>query len=601
MGRRVKYFIAIIVIMCLIYAQQYFVTHAEGTMTEIEETETRSEESESEETESEETETEESEPEKEEEDIPPVEEEKKIEKYELYIPEVNGKNGYYTKKPQITICHISEVGVTKYLLKREDGKTEEGVLKEKDEKIVIEESDFDEGSNSLHVWMEDENGEKIEKFEIRKELLVDTKEPEIQMSVPKGFDTWYQQSVNVSVKGTDPVSGVLNISCKAGGKAVGSVEANQSVFVITQPAISQKGVEVTVTAEDKAGNKSEKTKTVYIDQKAPETVINGAKDYMITAKPTVITGIIEEENALKEYDMQIIRENTRGKKRKLNIPEWNTEGTRKTVYCELKKDGIYYIKINATDMSGYESVQKMQIIIDKTDPVIRYIDKLDHRYVKKFQWNYQPQQIIQDFTTYTYDVRLDGQLYHAGKSVTTEGRHKITVKAVDAAGNQAYAEAEFLIDHTVPDIIFKNIEDGEEYEEERTFEIILGKETDIIRQIQINGENQIIKSGKRAYQYTLQTCQDYEILVKASDLAGNESEKTIYFRIIPKKILIDKITEPVKKYLSAERQSEEESVNKQSARKSKTTIPLPLKVASLSVVGMVSVLMGNMMRKKRRK
>lgn len=581
----------IIIIMCLIYVQQYLVIHAEERTTEtVEEIVEKAEETEEETKEETEKETE-----------GEVEKEKIVEKYEFYIPEVNGKSGYYIKKPRVIIHHISEVGVTKYCLKREDGECEEGILKEKEEKVVIEENAFSEGENQLYIWMEDENGEKIEKFAMKKEILIDTKEPEIQMSAPKGFDTWYQQSVTVSVKGEDSESGVVNLSCKAGENFVGSIEKNQGEFLITQPSVMQKGINITVTAEDKAGNKSEKTKTVYIDREVPKAVISGANNYMITAKTTVITGILEEENALKEYSLQIIREDTKGKRKKLDISEWKTEGTRKTVHCELKKDGVYYIKINGKDLSGHETMQRMQIIIDKTNPVIRYIDRLDQRYLKKFQWNYQPRQIIQDFTTYTYDLRIDGQIYHAGKLISAEGRHKMIVKAVDAAGNQAFAQAEFIIDHTAPEIIIKNVKDGREYEETRTVEVELGKESDAISQIQINGENQKIIPEQRSYQYELQTCQDYEIIVRAVDRAGNESKKTVYFRIIPKKILINKITEPVKKYLSKERQSKEQSENKLNNRQSGTGIPLPFTVASLSAVGMISILGGNILRKKRKK
>ena len=420
------------------------------------------------------------------------------------------------------------------------------------------------------------------------------------MSVPQGFDAWYQQQVTLNVEGDDSESGISSISCAVGGKVIGSVERKQGSFVITYPSVMQKGVEVTVTAEDKAGNKSVQIKTVYIDKEVPKVTITGAKNYMITSKSIVVTGTIDEENGLKDFDMKIIRESTEGTKKKMSVSEWKEEGTKKTVRYLLKKDGIYYIEIRATDLSGYTSTQKMQVIIDKTNPVIGYIDTLNQKYMKKFQWNYHPRDIIKDFTTYTYDVRLDGQLYPKGKSVTAEGRHKITVKAIDAAGNKAQAEAEFIIDHTAPEIIFQNIKDGEEYEEECSFQVELGKEEDIIQQIQINGEKQRIDLGLKKYEYTLHECQDYEIVVKATDRAGNEAEKRIYFQIVPKKLFIKRITEPVKKYLGAEHGQEKESSKEANAIQPTMKVPLILKIASVSTIGMILILSGYLLRKKHR-
>lgn len=594
-GRRIKYCVMLLIVMSLIYGQQSSTTYAGES--DIQKIETSTEEKQSEEKEPEDSENEG-------EDNPPeeVEEEpeKEIEKYDIQIPEPNGKKEYYTKKPNITICHVSEVGITKYCLKKGDEKIKEGALKEKDEKVVIEDELFSEGKHILHIWMENENEEKIEKYEMKREFLIDTKEPQIHMSVPQGFDAWYQQQVTLNVEGDDSESGISNISCAVGGKVIGSIERKQGSFVITYPSVMQKGVEVTVTAEDKAGNKSVQTKTVYIDKAVPKVTITGAKNYMITSKSIVVTGTIDEENGLKDFDMKILRESTEGTKKKMSVSEWKEEGTKKTVRYPLKKDGIYYMEIRATDLSGYTSTQKMQVIIDKTNPVIGYIDTLNQKYMKKFQWNYHPRDIIKDFTTYTYDVRLDGQLYPKGKSVTAEGRHKITVKAIDAAGNKAQAEAEFIIDHTAPEIIFQNIKDGEEYEEECSFQVELGKEEDIIQQIQINGEKQRIDLGLKKYEYTLHECQDYEIVVKATDRAGNEAEKRIYFQIVPKKLFIKRITEPVKKYLGAEHGQEKESSKEANAIQPTMKVPLILKIASVSTIGMILILSGYLLRKKHR-
>lgn len=481
------------------------------------------------------------------EDKPPVEEKKKvIAEYKIEIPTSNGEQGYYIKKPEITISHMSEAGVTKYCLKHGDSKLSEKRLKKKGEKAVISGNMFLEGRNILHVWMEDEEGKKLEKYELKKELLIDTKEPEIQMSVPEGFDKWYQGEVRLSVAGEDSGSGIVKLSCREGDKNLGSIGKKQGEFVISRPSVFGEGVDVTVIAEDKAGNKSERIKTVFIDKAAPEVAITGANNYMITGRSVNLAYEINEENMLQEFYAQTVWTNVKGKEKQLSSSEWKNNKKGKILTQTLKNDGIYHLKVQAKDMSGHVSMKDMQVIIDKTNPVIRYIEALDGQQLKKFKWEYPLHQMIQDFTTYAYEMRIDGQLYHMGETISAEGKHKMTVKATDAAGNTARAAADFIVDHTAPEIMFHNIEGGEEYEEERIFKVELAKEGDMIRQIQINGESQKINSERASYEYRLSECKDYEVTVKAIDKAGNESVKSIFFSIVPKKSLLERITEPIK-------------------------------------------------------
>ena len=133
-------------------------------------------------------------------------------------------------------------------------------------------------------------------------------------------------------------------------------------------------------------------------------------------------------------------------------------------YHFLKNDGIYHMKVLAKDISGHVSEEKFQVIIDKTNPVIRYVETLNGQQLKKFKWDYPVNQMIRDFTTYVYEMRVDGKLYHMGEVIDSEGRHRMTVKATDAAGNKAQMTADFVVDHTAPEIIFRNIEGGEAYE-----------------------------------------------------------------------------------------------------------------------------------------
>lgn len=622
MAGKIKCFIALMIVMCLIYVQQSFVIYAGEKETDLVQeqkeqekepdkavTEEKDEAGDAEGGEEEEKEVEDTD-EKEDEDIgsdqeekppveeekPPVEEEEKeIEKYEITIPKENGEHDYYTKKPEIVVRHISEAGITKYCLKHGDKKVVSGILEKKGDKAIIENKNFSEGKNMLYVWMEDEDGNRLDKYELKKDILIDTKAPEIQMSAPEGFDAWYQGQVRIHVSSEDSVSKVDKISCIADGKLIGSTERENGEFVINQSSSSGKGVDITVIAKDKAGNKSERIKTVYIDSEAPKVEIRGIKNYTISGKTVNIVCEIDEENILQEFFAQIEWENTKGKKRSLSTSEWKINGMKKIMSQKLKKDGIYNIKVQAKDMSGHVSVKNMQVIVDKTNPVIRYVEELDGQYLKSLKWAYPTRMMIYDFTTYTYEMKVDGQLYHMGKKIDSEGKHKMTVKAVDAAGNRAQAQAEFVIDHTSPEIIFRNVKDGKEYKEECIFQVELAREEDTIEKIQINGESQKIYPGRKTYEYALHECKNYEIKVRAKDKAGNEAEKTRYFSIVPKETLAKKITKPVRRYLGGIDSSAKDTSIQQENKEEKIDSdakPQLYKVAGIGIMGILIILSG---------
>lgn len=103
--------------------------------------------------------------------------------------------------------------------------------------------------------------------------------------------------------------------------------------------------------------------------------------------------------------------------------------------------------------------------MDKTNPVIRYVDQMQGAYVPYFQWNYGKEEVVQDDTEYSYEIRLDGRFYNTGTRVEDEGVRMLQVEAVDAAGNKSTAEAIFQIDHTPPRIRIYDVENGTSYEE----------------------------------------------------------------------------------------------------------------------------------------
>ena len=104
---------------------------------------------------------------------------------------------------------------------------------------------------------------------------------------------------------------------------------------------------------------------------------------------------------------------------------------------------------------------------------------------------------------------------------------------------------------------------------------------------------------KKVYEYTLHTCKDYEVTVKARDRAGNEAVKSIFFQVVPQKSLMEKIVEPVKVQWNmgkmANKEFPEEAVQ---GGQQKNRISVVFKAAGFGVLGSIMALFGMLYYRK---
>lgn len=103
----------------------------------------------------------------------------------------------------------------------------------------------------------------------------------------------------------------------------------------------------------------------------------------------------------------------------------------------------------------------------------------------------------------------------------------------------------FTIDHTPPEFIWEGIKEGERYEGKHEFKIRLKDAEDILRKVQINGEEQRDVEGENGASFSVEKAGDYEVLAEARDLTGNVAEEKIHFTVVKKKSLLEKIIDPV--------------------------------------------------------
>ena len=549
MGRKIRTGALLILVLAMIYTQQaviYAQNEAEKNMKKTTESEnsagTNGEDKEQEK------------PGGEEGDKDKEPEQPEIKRYELEIPKADGKNGYYLSKPSVMITHNGAYGTTVYELKHGEDTLLQGRIKyivsqeaeEQKTKISLEGEVFEEGKNILHVFMEDEEGNVIPEYDEIIEIRIDTQSPTVTLEAPEGFSTWYQKEAWIRVVSEDGAWGsqVDTVTCYVGNKIIGKSKENQSEFLITQTSKSGEGVPVTVTVTDQAGNKTEKTQKLFIDSLAPTVSLTGAADYLITSQPVTIEYQATDENKLESCRAVIDYEKPEGEKKTEVIDseeKWSLKNESASLVKTFQEDGIYKTSVQAVDKAKQKSEHFLQFMIDTKNPVIKMVDELQGKYLKKFSWDYPVDVFIKDFTTFVHQIQMDGRLYPIGTEIDTEGRHTLQVNAIDAAGNEAVARAEFVIDHTPPKIQFYQVEEGAQYEGILNFQVDSRKKED----------------GKYTFQIT--NPGEYEVSVTAADLAGNEAEENISFEIVPEKTILEKAAAPIQKILSGKTEKEQKN------------------------------------------
>ena len=505
-----------------------------------------------------------------------------IKPYQIVYNEPDGENGYYIHRPDGRIMHMSKRGTTRYLFKNGNNEQQEGILDRQNESFLLKQLNFTDGGNELKIWMEDEKGHRVENSESQKEFWLDSSKPVVHYEITGGSEIWHKDIAEVRVESSDGLNGsqIAEIICKTGEKVIGKSNKETEIFRMEEESKNGEGIPVTFIVKDVAGNKTIVTDKVYIDRNVPEASIQGVQDYMITSKPVKVNYLAEEENIFQVVQAHISKEDITGRKEETEITEWRIGKSdesgkmRKESSQTLTEDGIYKLRMKAADMAGHENQVERQVIIDKENPVIVHVDELDGKYLKYFRWDYSAGESVKDFTSYTYTMKLDDTVYRPGEKIEKEGMHTLVVEAVDSAGNKSDAKARFTIDHTPPVIRFENIREGESYEKERKFYIRTENQEDQIEYIKINGAKQKSEKQKGLYECKVDEAKAYEVEVKAKDLAGNEQISRIGFQIEQEKTLLQKITEPVKKYIfygnekavKKEEQLKEEQMNKRNGK-----------------------------------
>lgn len=285
-----------------------------------------------------------------------------------------------------------------------------------------------------------------------KEIIVEQEKPKVHFNSAQDLTKWSNENVEISVQIQESgiVSGIKKVECYINGECFYRKEYYEKKL---QKAVFSFDVEeeadIIVYIEDFSGNYIKREQKILIDKQAPTIQIEGEETFSVVKEDVRLKCSIYDQSGIQARKGEIHWEDTAGQTRVTEIENWNVSSEKQNAEIVLCEEGVYQVILNAEDFAGNESEESFQIIIDKSAPVIREVEELEEKTVSSFQWDYSIDQIISDYTSYTYEMRLNGTLFEKERLNVKQGAQCLEIIARDAAGNETIKEIHFVIDSNV--------------------------------------------------------------------------------------------------------------------------------------------------------
>ena len=455
----------------------------------------------------------------------------------------------------------------------------EGKLEGTEGSLILE----PEFRGTVNAYAVDQAGNQSE-ISTSKEIICESTTPEIVLDL-HGTEGWNWDFVPVSVEIQDQEisSGLQSVKCYVNHEVVineqidleNAVSLWNGEFTVDIVSLNGSGIPIVVETTDYAGNIQTASRLVYIDRSYPQIEISGSYDKMISGEGVIMEIVAADENILENGKIMVWR-NPPKQERSLYIEQMqeqavpcqkNESGEGCVWKLVLEEDGVYEVEVTVQDAAGHQQVLHQTLTVDRTNPIIRFIEQMHGTHIPYFQWNYDVSEMIEEFTEYQYQMTLNGRMYTSGTYVEEEGEKLLSVDVIDAAGNRSTADAVFYIDHTPPEIQAYQLKDGGIYEESAELNLEVGEPGAYLEGVFINSEKINLTEDSQIFSQTLEEPGEYIVRARAKDLAGNKSELELKFRI-EKRSLAAVLFKPVKKLLSEEgNQEEQKEVQKEEQKK----------------------------------
>ena len=193
-----------------------------------------------------------------------------------------------------------------------------------------------------------------------RQFVIDTVAPELTVSPMPTTTLNGTKTITATASDANPQSVVITVSPGCGVAQPGeSLPASASINLITPTGAYRSDCQVTATAVDAAGNRTETAYGYIIDNNAPELVWSSNQDEAITSD-SVLRGQFKDESGIRQYTIS------------LQSADGTSIGTSKTVedtaefsfsvreFARGLPNGSYRFSLQATDRLGNQTTQTIR-------------------------------------------------------------------------------------------------------------------------------------------------------------------------------------------------------------------------------------------------
>ncbi|MCR5527278.1 MAG: hypothetical protein K6F39_07870 [Lachnospiraceae bacterium] len=310
-------------------------------------------------------------------------------------------------------------GVEKYIFVTENGREYEA------DKLQIEAG----SEKRITVYAVDRAGNKSEKAELNKRLIIDASGPEILADVTADENG----EMSISARAHDDLLGVKAISVYLDDKKL-SASKIPEIRCSTEIKNLEVGMHVLkIIALDEIDNKTVKEYVIDKEQTVmPELEVMGVESFS-----TVKTGVKLKTAAAAEnrVSFEVFYKDKAGNEHRY---------VQRGRVFEASEEGSYIVKTTAEDKYENKTSIVKSFMIDKTSSELPDIKKLDKKYLRNIKIKTMDRFINPDFSACRTEMLLNNEVYD-GHKIDRPGHYVLTLRSVDAAGNKSKASAEFII------------------------------------------------------------------------------------------------------------------------------------------------------------
>ncbi|MCM3123809.1 MULTISPECIES: Ig-like domain-containing protein [unclassified Mesobacillus] len=307
---------------------------------------------------------------------------------------------------------------------------------------------------------------------------------------------------------------------------------------------------VRVTATDKAGNSKTESVQFTIDKTLPEINITGVEtNHNYRTNKPVSMKVTDRNIDLSQTNLKVKKDN---KAYGIGDPELKGLTSAEKEFT-FKQEGSYTINLDTTDKAGNKKVhEQIGFIIDKTNPVVK-IDGVENNSfnpenknvtISIDELNYVTNNVsisaTKDGASFPIGTwRNSGKLSKLGYNFTRDGLYTILATAEDKAGNGPITEKRtFTIDKTKPEIEITGVENNAYYNVDKPVNATIKDVNLDINRITVtrngaryNAGGFSVNGNLASFRHNFSGEGEYNILVEATDKAGNSFSKTMTFTI----------------------------------------------------------------------